>query len=234
MWIYNIMYCADYLRFTILGNILQDCKNYKKTRFPLKKHFILAQMLAYILMYLHLADWLHKAIQSENILFFINNENVIQLDLPYLIGFEYSRPDKANKQTKNIEEKGYYRFYRHLKATAILVADFQEPLGSPGYYTKAYGIYSLGMVLMEIRLIITPREIMERQKASKEKPLEEIYQISIKKIIPNLYFAMGNIFADIALTCINGLLETLLGYLLYREFYRKVVCQLDLYLILHS
>jgi hypothetical protein len=72
--------------------------------------------------------------------------------LPYLVGFEYSRPDALGERTENIVEKDDHKFYRHPKAHVIPVADFQQPLGGAGRYSKAYDIYSLGVILVELGL----------------------------------------------------------------------------------
>ncbi|KAJ4179746.1 hypothetical protein NW755_012306 [Fusarium falciforme] len=72
-WIYSIVYRADYPRFTTFREVLSrkkkepDTIKRKKARFPLGKRFTVAQMLARALMYLHLVDWLHKAVRSENV-----------------------------------------------------------------------------------------------------------------------------------------------------------------------
>jgi hypothetical protein len=154
--IYSIAYKIDIPHFFSLQEILsrrekskQDIQRIRNC-LSLGRRFIVAQTLARAVMYLHFADWLHKAIRSDNILFFVA-EDMAGLDsaLPYLVGFEYSRPDALGEQTENIVENEDHKFYRHPKAHVVPVADLQQPLGGAGRYSKAYDIYSLGVILVQ-------------------------------------------------------------------------------------
>lgn len=66
----------------------------KSPRVPLETRYWLAYTLALSLFGLHSVHWVHKGIQSENILFFNRFKNVKQMhNEPWLFGFEYSRED---------------------------------------------------------------------------------------------------------------------------------------------
>lgn len=84
--------------------------------------------------------------------------------LPYLVGFEYSRPDAHGEQTENVVDKEGHKFYRHPEARAVPVADVQQPLGGAGRYSKVYDIYSLGVILMELGLFKSAQRIVAEVK----------------------------------------------------------------------
>ncbi|KAK2037264.1 hypothetical protein LZ31DRAFT_600651 [Colletotrichum somersetense] len=178
-------------------------------------------------MYLHLADWLHKAVRSENVVFFVNDENQIQTHLPYLVGFEYSRLDVTDEQTENVEYKPDHRFYRHPKAMVVPVSGLQQPLGGPGRYSKVYDIYSMGVVLLEIGSFMSARSITEEYGLSKLATLVDIRNVFIEKAIPDLRSTMGDTYAGAVLTCLDGSLDMFVDRSLHRAFYENVVCQLD-------
>lgn len=66
----------------------------KSPRVPLETRYWLAYTLALSLFGLHTVHWVHKGVQSENILFFNQAKTVKQRQYePWLFGFEYSRED---------------------------------------------------------------------------------------------------------------------------------------------
>jgi hypothetical protein len=104
----------------------------------LKARVGLAQQLAKCLLYLHATNWLHKALRSSSIVFFSEKEGP-EINRPYISGFEYSRPDQNNATFTGAPENPEWAVYCH-----------PDYLGRPGYFRKTYGIYSLGIILLEI------------------------------------------------------------------------------------
>jgi hypothetical protein len=99
----------------------------------------LARGVASSIFLFHTADWYHKNICSDNVPFFSTDGKPSKtLNSPYIVGFEYSRPATGNfwPYDKNSE----YDMHRHPKYATI---------GELGYH-RAYDIYSLGLVLLEI------------------------------------------------------------------------------------
>lgn len=80
----------------------------KNPRVPLEKRYWLAYTLALSLLGLHSVHWVHKGIQSENILFFNRAKDVTHNE-PWLFGFEYSRENSA-ESSKNVD----YRLKRSI------------------------------------------------------------------------------------------------------------------------
>lgn len=233
-WTYSIVYHAEYPSFVSLYDLIRQKKRSKDAvgpptaRLPLGARFIVARMLTRALTYLHLASWLHKAVRSENVVFWVDGGGQIQSGSPYLVGFEHSRPDLPGEHTENVAERPHHRFYRHPKALAVPVADPQQPLGGPGLYSKSYDIYSMGVVLLEIGLFATAEAVVERYLKVKGSPLEEVRRVLVNKVIPDLRFLMGESYASATLACLDGSMDEFTGQSLHEAFYKEVVCKLDI------
>jgi hypothetical protein len=59
-----------------------------------------ALILSKAILLLHLCYWLHKRIRSHNVLFFAPNVEKIDLSLPFLAGFEFSRSEEPDPVTE--------------------------------------------------------------------------------------------------------------------------------------
>lgn len=105
---YRILPCVGYTHerfqqwFGLVFEIPTELHSYstllsefkKRPRVPLETRYWLAYTLALSLLGLHSVHWVHKGIQSENILFFNRTKNVTQRHIePWLFGFEYARED---------------------------------------------------------------------------------------------------------------------------------------------
>jgi Prion-inhibition and propagation/Protein tyrosine and serine/threonine kinase len=111
----------------------------------------LGRDLAISLFFLHAANWMHKAFSSRNILFFPKSASAARsLEEPFIVGFEYSRPDQENEPSEKLDKNPEADIYRH---PDLLTND-------PVSFHKSFDIYSFGLVLLEI---------------AKWRPLKEIY-----------------------------------------------------------
>ncbi|KAK3387732.1 hypothetical protein B0H63DRAFT_470807 [Podospora didyma] len=234
---YSIVYRTESPRFFSLRQIFSQQGKSKqeiqqaKDRLSLGRRFLIAKALSRAVIYLHNADWLHKAIRSENILFFVETMADLASALPYLVGFEYSRPDALGEQTEHMTQKEEHKFYRHPKALAVPVADLNQPLGGGGTYSKVFDIYSFGVVLVELGLFISARGIVETYMGSKANPTsEEIRNLLLEKAIPKLRFLTGEIYANAARVCLDGHFDQFgrESQALHTAFYNNCVRQLDL------
>ncbi|KAF3769363.1 hypothetical protein M406DRAFT_287499 [Cryphonectria parasitica EP155] len=104
-----------------------------------------ARAIATSLWYLHAANWLHKGLRSENILFerSPNPGTPSTADL-FLAGFEYARPADPNEATETPSDNRLHDLYRHPST------QFDIPRDGRRGFKKVYDIYSLGVVLCEI------------------------------------------------------------------------------------
>jgi hypothetical protein len=101
----------------------------------------LALELARSMFLLHSASWLHKDFRSDNILFFpIRTDSERSLQNPFVVGFEYSRPDLEGQPSERPNKDPELDIYRH--------PDYlDEP---PSRFRKSFDIYAFGLVLLEI------------------------------------------------------------------------------------
>jgi hypothetical protein len=195
----------------------------------LGQRFLIAQTLTRAIMYLHMADWLHKAVRSQNILFVGTDQSNLRNTLPYLVGFEYSRLDRPNEWTEEVSTDDDGRLYRHPKSAEVPTANLQQPLGGSGRYKKVYDIYSMGVVLVELGFFKSVKRILGTECSARNMsiPTDEIQRLLIEKAIPKLRFIMGDTYADVALICLNGYFDQFDTTSLQTEFYTQVVDRLD-------
>ncbi|KAL6718976.1 hypothetical protein ACLMJK_003211 [Lecanora helva] len=117
---------------------------YMKSRRPsLSDRLIIAQTLAESLLQLHTTGWLHKGIRPKNIIFLDvtgNDWESRSAKGPFLGGYEYSRPSNADTETVRFQPD--LELYRHPSA--------QGPVRSN--FSKAFDLFALGCVLLEIAL----------------------------------------------------------------------------------
>lgn len=139
------LYQGPYTPMTLYQIIRQQKPPFLGDRFQL------ASFLAESLYELHASRWLHKSINSHNILFFHQSPNrspsgpsagiTASLSHPFFAGFNLSRPEDAASDPHNKDLDT--AMYKH--------PDIQGLGGAPtSPYHYLYDMYSLGTVLLEI------------------------------------------------------------------------------------
>ncbi|OBT77015.1 hypothetical protein VF21_02889 [Pseudogymnoascus sp. 05NY08] len=114
----------------------------------LSERITFARKLAIALLVIHSAGWVHESISSENILILeqsygsASKEFPLALGEPLFLGFHASRPDSAATTPA------------HSKVNPLL---YQHPhrasgVHPPRRFVRAYDVYSLGVVLLELGL----------------------------------------------------------------------------------
>lgn len=106
----------------------------------LTERVALALKLSTCILYMHAANWLHKAVCSQNVLFF-RTQGELGVENPILSGFDYSRPE-SYKTTSVPPPDPRWDLYRWNGIQQ------DDPKNSHG--RKTYDIYSLGLLLLEI------------------------------------------------------------------------------------
>lgn len=91
---------------------------------------------------LHTSGWLHKGVRSDNILFFPQKDLSADITYPFLEGYEYARADNPSDMTESPALQQEANLYRH---PALLRRDRES-------FQKAFDLYALGCVLIEIGL----------------------------------------------------------------------------------
>jgi hypothetical protein len=126
-----------------------------KLRPTLAERYMVAVTIAQSILEFHVHDWLHKAIWSNNILFFRDKRgNQLAFSEPFIAGFEFARRDTPKDETiedipidKLTKGGGWgsdFGAYRH--------PDFrtENEASARPRYQRQYDIYGLGMTLLEI------------------------------------------------------------------------------------
>ena len=158
----------------------------------LRQKFVLAKKLVTCIQSCHTAGWIHKNISSTKVLFFSPDEDYKKMDLeePYLIGFDYSRPGSHQAYSQGLldgrEQEYLHPAYRKGSMRATMSHDY----------------YSLGLVLLEIgtwtsisnvhedrqTLTLTPMQLREKYIAWCERDLNK---------------TMGPVYQDVTRTCLE-------------------------------
>jgi hypothetical protein len=134
---------AAVLAALTLREVLEKAKK-NSNKALLGSRFKLAHALASSFSLLHSADWLHKAFNTSNVVFFSNFDAVsdpIPIESMNIVGFEYARPSTPSEPS--IE-------YVQADQNPDIVL-YQHPEVSRGF-RKSFDLYSLGVVLFEIAL----------------------------------------------------------------------------------
>ncbi|KAJ6260423.1 hypothetical protein Dda_4649 [Drechslerella dactyloides] len=185
---------------------------------PLGSRIAIMRAVATSIWYLHATNWLHKGLQSENIIFRSApeaNPHGVLLSDPFVEGFEYSRPAEAGERTERPAANSLYReLYRHPHA------QFDLPREATGMglemsgnskrrgFRKIYDVYALGVVLLEVALwepvhalvgvrdenAVTAREARGAWAALAEK---RAYEGRLRAMV-------GDMVAEIVVACITG------------------------------
>ncbi|KAF4944587.1 hypothetical protein FGADI_12584 [Fusarium gaditjirri] len=131
-----------------LSDLLVDGTKHKRSySLPsLPQRLRIAQRVTITLLELHNSEWLHKDLNSRNVLFFYGTGTVLNLSMPYVSGFEYTRPDNISAISFSVRSSPT-DIYRHPGLLGPFPAHQTRPR-----YKRVHDIYSLGLLLLEISL----------------------------------------------------------------------------------
>lgn len=154
----------------------------------------LAKTLAACLQSVHVSGWVHKNINSYNILFFTLANPLSDGDYgkPYLVGFEHSREDEQGVYTRGPESLDGTKHYQHPR--------YRE--GSSAF-RKEFDYYSLGLLLLEIGVWECLGNIYNNVKRLESTPWElrdEYMKICNNQILER----MGPIYHEVTRTCLEA------------------------------
>lgn len=205
---------------SLLDRLVQD-RSERKPR-GLGPRFTAAKTLTMSFYRLHSVGWLHKSFCSDNVLLFeAPDQAATGLPNPYICGFDFSRPDSPSELTENVPTvllnqaaEREHRLYKHPDLDFRLPPE-PDKVGNldPGEwkplqpkdpsqrfrFRKAYDIYSLGIVLLEIGLWTPVRELCHRNES-----IEDFRQRLHYKIVPELIYRMGDKYFSIVNKCLKG------------------------------
>ena len=161
--------------------------------------FQIATALCNIILQLHASDWLHKAVSSSNVLFSLSPTYSSSSDLdpshPFLLGFDFSRPDRPTTPSLENPLDRSSNDYRH---PSLWLSDTSPT--SPRF-RKQYNIYALGVVLLEIGNWSLIGAQPDKYRDSR-KP--QVWQNRLLLCAESLGSRCGKIYQEVVETCLMG------------------------------
>lgn len=197
-------------------------------RLELQQRFFVAQTMAKAIGAFHSDGWLHKNIRAHAIKFFFTQENdTCDFKSPYLTDFEFSRPvqglTRLLPQAVDMEHEVYRHPDRH---------------GMPGTgFNKMHDVYSLGVVLLEIGLWTTAKQLYDDVVQfdydgvvpASGLPPQKIKEVLLQDARKRLAHRMGPAYKEAVEACLDHDWHDYVDSREFaREFYSRVVQKVDL------
>ncbi|RTE76737.1 hypothetical protein BHE90_008811 [Fusarium euwallaceae] len=173
---------------------------------PLSDRVSIACKLTTSLMYLHSVNWLHKAIRSDNVVFYWDGTRP-NLEQPILAGFEYARHD-AHDISERPDPNPTWDIYRWPSIQGEAPAAVRS--------RKIFDIYSLGLVLMEIlfwKPLATLLELPDLSTVtlSQSKGIRE-HLLGESQCLDNVLDIGGRKYHGVVRRCLEGYLNDEAGH----------------------
>ena len=167
----------------------------KKPHLPhIGQRLTLAKTLTACVQAVHVSGWIHKDVNSYNILFFSSEDSLSDGDYrqPYLVGFQHSREDEPGAYTRGSLSSNETKLYQHPR--------YREG-SSP--FRREFDYYSLGLVLVEIGVWECLGNVYNNPKhleVSAWEVKEEYMKICNKQILER----MGPTYHEVTRTCLEA------------------------------
>lgn len=177
--------------FTTLGHLLDSLKT-QKLQPALGDIFCLAQTLATTVLDWHRLGWLHRRINPLNVLFIKKtlSWNTCMKD-PYLIGFEYSRPNTQDALTSGPPDDKSQLDYCH-----------PAYLRDNTRYRPEFDYYSLGLLLLELAYWRPLNAITSKFHGVDQSP-EEMRKWLLKSPVEGLRVKVGECYQGAVKACLS-------------------------------
>ncbi|KAL4724587.1 hypothetical protein ACLX1H_008029 [Fusarium chlamydosporum] len=182
----------------------------QRTKPTLRERFRLAYLLTMSLVELHLAKWLHKNFSSDNIIFFsagkpsnadLTNNLGVDFTAPYVASFGLARPDQHDAVSSlAMASAPINKAYQHPDYSPRTVDNGGSSIPMARYH-KAYDLYSLGCILLEISIWKPLADLGWASFTDNPKGWRDRLLYVIDK---NVAFHAGPIYKDIVLSCMNS------------------------------
>ncbi|OMP82279.1 hypothetical protein BK809_0006589 [Diplodia seriata] len=195
-FVYSLPHSSEHVGLKTLFDEL-SLKN--RTTPSLDSRFAMARKLVATVFCLHAVKWLHKRLNSVNVLLFTERGEP-DLTAPYISGFESSRPDEGVTMTMPSKEPDWTLMYCH--------PDYIEE--KRRVFGKTFDLYSLGIILLEIAYWKPVSEIFEinRKLVVNRATVDRIRHSMLdegSKQLAHVQAAMGKRYCDALRTCVGGL-----------------------------
>ncbi|KAI0128673.1 prion-inhibition and propagation-domain-containing protein [Xylariales sp. AK1849] len=177
----------------------RDPKTYRRPR--VTDRVQLAHAVSNCLLSLHLANWLHKSLRSDNVIFFRTAEGHVNYSKPYISGFDFSRPARKDEMTEIAGDDVEHNLYRHPHAQATNSGERER-------FKKSFDIYSLGVLFVEIAHWATVENVLGIDLNKARGRPSMISRVQEKLLSPDMLSElgghMGEIYEKAARRCIAG------------------------------
>ncbi|KAN0110019.1 Protein kinase-like domain containing protein [Hyaloscypha variabilis] len=187
--IFNIPRPMEKFAPQTLHQLIETTTKERKLWPDLDDKFRLASTLAASLLELHTVGWLHKNFTPSNIVFF-PEKHVPKREIardPFLVGFNYSRPDDPSEFSEGPADDNYYQHPRYFSDRSLR-------------YQHEFDYYSLGVVLIEIAFWMPFHNLTKDYKGSYEARREAF----LKSRISVVRAQMGREYFEAVDSCMKG------------------------------
>ena len=178
-----------------LSDFISSTSAIERGRPYLGQRFDIARAVVSCISFCHASSWLHRGINSFNIIFLTSTIPIApHARLPYIIGFNHSREDEENALSYGPPAERSLIPYLH-----------------PDYiarrrFRRLFEYYSVGMVLLEIGLWRTLASIQDEHALYSSKAMRTEL---ISRYAPRLLYSMGEIYYRAVVSCLDGDLGSL-------------------------
>ncbi|KAL0262403.1 hypothetical protein SLS55_003849 [Diplodia seriata] len=194
-----------------------------KDRLSLSQRFAVARQVSSSIGAFHADGWVHKSIRSASVVFFHHHTSrSVMVASPFLVNFEYSRPETAMTSYDFDNDLGR-NLYRH-----------PDRQGRPKVtFSKLHDIYALGVVLLEIGLWEPVSSIYQRAKERMSDGAipspAGIRKRFVQLAEQRLAHHMGDGYVEAVLACLSGRFDNLTSRADFpMMFHEEVIQKLDL------
>lgn len=161
--------------------------------------FALALSLSYAVLQWHASGWLHKSINTENIVFLNTRSDLPTISAPRLLGFASSRPDELSEESlMTVLDEETIDWFRH--------PTYQIPAAVNKFHLS-YDYYSLGVVLLAIGWWGTVDKLtdkfVERHPSDSRNP-KKWTEFLVNRVETSLGSTCGQIYRSFVLRCLRG------------------------------
>ncbi|KAI4277094.1 MAG: hypothetical protein L6R38_005505 [Xanthoria sp. 2 TBL-2021] len=161
----------------------------------LSDRFNLAVDLSKTIGTFHMFGWVLKGFQSSSVVFCYDEQTTKpQLGRPYIAGFEYIRPVSSSTVGQPLDMSEKTTLYCH--------PDVQDEPNIE--FAKIHDLYSLGVVLLEIGLWLTARQILQQARPPRPSKPGEIREEYVRKANSKLPLRMGKAYTEAVVACLES------------------------------
>lgn len=161
----------------------------------LSDRFNLAVDLSKTIGTFHMFGWVLKGFQSSSVVFCCDEQTTKpQLGRPYIAGFEYIRPVSGSTVGQPLDMSEKTTLYCH--------PDVQDEPNIE--FAKIHDLYSLGVVLLEIGLWLTARQILQQARPPRPSRSGEVREEYIRKANSKLPLRMGKAYTEAVVACLES------------------------------